>query len=240
MFSLGGLDENGKNMFVVETVLEETSLVLVEESRGESELRRNTVIVSQRGFIVIVCSCAQTNIRTLIGKRRFGKHTNQSAHGVSSVQRSLRTPHHVASFDIGIVEVESRLVDKWNIVDIQTHGRRVDTRTDTADIHRGSQLGTVIGDKQIGYKSRQRLDRSHRVVAHFVLRERSRRNSLLAQTVIFLGSGDNHHFFDVYNFGSVLDQCNLCIGWSGKSDCRHGSCQRSENCTFHAICLVVL
>ena len=116
------------------------------------------VVMRQRSVVGIVRACADAQVRALIGERRFGVNLNQSAHRIASVQRSLRAAQYVDAFDVGVVEVESGLVDVGDIVHIQSHGRRVDARTDTADIDGGSKARTVVGDEHVGHKSRQVLD----------------------------------------------------------------------------------
>ena len=66
-------------------VLEEASLVFVEEVGGEGKLRADAVVVADAGLIVVVGGGTQCEVRSLVSERRFGKDTYQSAHRVASV-----------------------------------------------------------------------------------------------------------------------------------------------------------
>ena len=209
------------NALAGQAVLEEPSVVLIEQSHRERKLVGDTVIMRQRSLVVVVGSPAQSQVGTLIAERRLGKHTDESTHGIASVERTLRSAHHVNPFDIRIVEIESRLVHIRNIIHIKSYGRSIDTRTDTAYIHRCGQLRTVIRDEQVGHQSRKRLDGSHALAPHVALRERSRRNGLLAQAVVFLWSRNHNHFFYINHFCGIF----YCIVRLVNRKCDSCSCQ---------------
>ena len=82
---------------------------------------------------------AHAEVRALIGEGRFGMHFDKAAHGIASVERTLRAAQNVDTLNVGIAEVEGGLVDVRDIVYIQSHGRGVDARADTADINGGSK-----------------------------------------------------------------------------------------------------
>ena len=191
--------------FVIECcVLEEPALMLVEEVGREGKLLADAMVVADAGLVVVVGGGAQREVGALISEGRFGEDTYQSAHRVASVQGTLRAAHHVDAFDVGVVEVEGRLVDEGNVVHVQSDGGRVDTRTDAAHVDRSSQFRTVVGDEQVGHKGRQVLDRLHGVVAHVGLRQRCGREGLLAQSAVLFRCGDDYYFFDIDHFGGVL------------------------------------
>ena len=165
----------------------------VEGTCRKGELRADAVVVGERSLVVVVGGRAQPEIRSLVGEGRLGEDADQSSHRVASVEGSLRAAHYVDAFHIGIVEVEGRLVDEGDVVDIQSDCRRVDARADAPDIHRGGQLRAVVGDEEVGHERRERLDRSDGVVAHVFLRERGCRHRLLPQAAVFFRGGDDHH-----------------------------------------------
>ena len=117
----------GINPFAVEVILEEPTLMVVEQAYREGELAGNTVVVGERGVVVVVSGRSQAKVCALISEGRFGEHTDESAHGVASVERSLWSAHDVDTLDIRVVEVESRLVDERNVIDVETYCRCIDT-----------------------------------------------------------------------------------------------------------------
>ena len=94
--------------FVQVRVLEETSLVLVEEVGGEGKLRADAVVMAHAGLVIVVGSSAQHEVCALVSERRFGKDTYQTAHRVASVERTLRASHHIDTFDVGVIEIVMR------------------------------------------------------------------------------------------------------------------------------------
>ena len=220
-------------LIVQRHVLEETSLVLIEEVGGEGKLRADAVVVAHAGLVVVVGSSAQHEVRPLIGEGRLGEDTYQAAHRVASVERALRASHHVDTLDVGVVEVEGRLVDEGDVVHVETHGRRVDARTDAAYIDRSRQLRAIVGYEQIGHQRRQALDRTYGITPHVGLRERRGRKGLLAQTAVFLGCGDYHHFFDIHHldgvFGGFFAPDNLRCSYSEQ---RKKGQNRFLHCSF--------
>ena len=62
-------------------------------------------------------------------------HLHKAAHGVTSVEGSLRATENVDTLDVIKIEVECTLVEVRNVVNIHTYGRGVDARTDAADVH---------------------------------------------------------------------------------------------------------
>ena len=193
-------------------VAEEAAFVVIEAAGRESETLGHPVVMRQRSVVGIVRACADAQVRALIGERRFGVNLNQSAHRIASVQRSLRAAQYVDAFDVGVVEVESGLVDVGDIVHIQSHGRRVDARTDTADIDGGSKARTVVGDEHVGNESGQVLDGVHLCRLHVLLRKQGDGCGLFAQLAVFFGGCDDEDFFHVYYFQGVQICCRHITG----------------------------
>ena len=107
-------------------IAEETAFVVIEAAGGEGETLGYPVVMGQRGIVGIVRACTHAEVCPLIGERRFGVDLNQSPHCIAPVQCSLRAAQHVNAFDVGVVEVESGLVDVGDIVHIQADGGCVD------------------------------------------------------------------------------------------------------------------
>ena len=124
---------------------------------------------------------------------------NKPAHGIAPVKRALRPAQNVNTFYVRIAEVERRFVYIGNIVHIQPHGRRIDARTDAADVNGSREPRTVIGDEQIGHYARQVLDRPDLCCLHFLLRKHGGRSRLLAQLQVFLRAGYHHHLLDIHH-----------------------------------------
>ena len=51
---------------------------------------------------------------------------NQSAHGITTVKGTLRSAQYIDTFYIRIIEIESRFIYIRYIVDVKSHGRRID------------------------------------------------------------------------------------------------------------------
>ena len=88
------------NAFAVEVILEESAFVVVEHPYTESKLAGDAVVVGERRVVVVVSGRAQAKVCALIGERRFGEHTDESAHGVASVEGTLRSAHDVDTLDV--------------------------------------------------------------------------------------------------------------------------------------------
>ena len=220
--------------FAIELVLEESALVLIESSGRKGKLGRDAVIMRDGSLVVIVGSRSQTQVRTLVAEGGFGKDTDETSHGITSVECPLRPTHHVYPFDVRVVEIESRLIDKRNVIDVQPDCRGIDARTDTPHIHGSSQFGTIIRNEQVGYQSGKRFDRSDRVLSQVVLRKRGSRYGLLAQTVVLFRSSDDHYLFDVNDFGCIFRNHMFCISRRSSCDGCGNGYQRSQYCTsFH-------
>ena len=66
-------------------------------------------------------------------------YSDESTHGVSSIECSLGATQDINPFNVYKVEVEGRFVNVWDIVHIESYGRSVDARADTTDIYGRSQ-----------------------------------------------------------------------------------------------------
>ena len=79
---------------------------------------------------------AELYVGALIGHRVFRVDAHQSALGVLSVKRSLRSAQDVNAVEHIKVVVEGSLRHQGDVVVIDAYGGVVDTRTDAAHIHR--------------------------------------------------------------------------------------------------------
>ena len=111
------------------------------------------------GEMVVARRIAEVDIGARIGERRTCIGLDQTTHGVASVESTLWTAQHLDALDVGEVEVESRLVVEWDIIYIESHGRVVDARTDTAYIHGAGEARTIVGHEEVGRDLADALER---------------------------------------------------------------------------------
>ena len=116
-------------------VAEESVFSFVKTTQGKRSRGRGVEI--RNGFHG-PRSCArgttQFHVGAFVGEGVGRENAHQSAHRIAAVERALRAAKHVNARHVEKREIIGRLVDVGDVVDVEANSRRVDARTDTADI----------------------------------------------------------------------------------------------------------
>ena len=182
----------------VVAVPEVPSCVFVEASCREGEAGRDAVVVRQRSVTVAVSGRSQPHVGALVSERRLGIDFDKPAHRVAPVEHTLRSAQDLYLLDVGIVEVESRLVYVGNVVHVQSYGGCIDARTDASDVDCRCQFRPVVGDKEVGDEGGEALDAAHLFGLYVLLCQSAAGYRQFVQVTVFLGGGDDDHFLHLY------------------------------------------
>ena len=129
-------------------ILQETVLTVIESCQRKSEAVAYLLIMADLSLTPETGTQREIDICSLHIERILRVHTNQSAFCIHTIQCSLRTTQHIHTVDIVQMEVECRLVLNRHPIDIDSHSRTVDARTDTTHINGRRQTAAIIGHRE--------------------------------------------------------------------------------------------
>ena len=169
-----------------ERVFPETIGAVIEGSHRECQLVAHLITMGGLDITVEARADAQTDIGTLIAHGVLGVLAHQSALGINTVERTLRTAQHVDTVELIGIAVEGRLVHQGDIVDIDAHRGAVHTRADAAHIDGRRESRTIVGHDERGHIVGELAQVAQSETAHLIAGEHGRTHGLLAQLQILL------------------------------------------------------
>ena len=152
-------------------ILPETISTIIEGSHRHGQLLAQLLIVSHLGIAIEVSANAQLDVGTLIAQRILSVLAHQSALGIHTVERTLRTTKHIHTIQLPCVAVKGRLIHQGDIVHIDTHRRTVHTRANTSYIYRRGKAGTIVRHHERGHEVGDFAQVAHAQTTYLITRQ---------------------------------------------------------------------
>ena len=116
---------------------------------GIPEFLADFIVMGEGIVAITIGPVGKPQVCPFIFQRRFGVDVDDAAHRVAPVECSLRTAQHFYPVYFGKVEIECRFLEVGDSVDVEADRRRVDLRTDPADVDGRRQFRSVIGHEEV-------------------------------------------------------------------------------------------
>ena len=197
-------------VFLVEVlVVDKTFQTAVKSGNCKRQFFARTMVMRHLDIRVKPRSDAQLHVGSLIVHRVFRIDAHQSALGVLTVERALRTAQNIDTVEHIKMVVERRLRHQRNVVVIDAYSGIVDARTDASHIHRRGQTRTVLRHYKRRYELRQLAQIAHVQLLNLLTAEHAAAQRLKAQSNLLFRLRNHDHFVQVehtrrvvlFNFG---------------------------------------
>ena len=131
-------------------ILEESARVGIITRYGHAQIGREFVVGRGAELVAVAAAVFGAQAHALVRERREGVDVDYAAHRIAAVERALRSAEYFDAFGVGQFRVVIVLVENRYVVDIESHDRLVDARTESPDVDRRGHARAVVGGEEVG------------------------------------------------------------------------------------------